>query len=264
MSGLSDTAWETLAAEIDGEPVAEPSPAEPESPEALVQTEPESAAPDVIEDAPAVEASEAIATAESRLAEIEAREAALAQAEQAKAEKDRQVAAQWQAWREQEAEKQSSAYYQELEQVDPDLAKTYLGMRQGIVQQRREAEGRAQGAEHGLTAAMVALEQVVTPEQFQRVLSLTEHLVAYPDAVQMQSAIQQERQRTQSASAEKAALEKTILELRSQLEATSRPALADAVDGAASGAGIGTRIEDAPDFDTFFVRLTGNLPSTWQ
>ena len=263
MSGLSDTAWETLAAEIDGEPVAEPSPAEPASPEALVQTEPESAAPDVIEDAPAVEATEAIDAAEARLAEIEAREAAVAQAEQAKAEKDRRLAAQWQALQEQEAEKRSSAYYQELEQVDPDLAKTYLGMRQGIMQQRREAEGRAQGAEHALTAAMVALEQVVTPEQFQQVLDLTGHLVAYPDAIQMQSAIQQERQRTQSADAEKQALQRTITELRSQLEATSRPALADAVDGAASGAGIGTRIEDAPDFDTFFGQLTGTLPAHW-
>ncbi len=68
----------------------------------------------------------------------------------------------------------------------------------------------------------------------------------------------------QAAEAEKRALEQTIRELRSQLEAKARPELADAVDRGANGAALGTRLEDAPDFDTFFGQLTGTLPQTWQ
>lgn len=269
MSGLSDSAWEELAAAIDGPEVAEPSPAEAVAPEALVQTEPESTAPDVIEDVP----TEAVATEpvvtepepDPRLAEIEARERAVADAEAREAAKQRELAARWQQWQEQEAEKKSTAYYQQLvEENGQEVADQYMQMRQGVLQQRRDAESRASGAERGLTAAMIALEQVVSPEQFQQVLSLTENLVTLPDANQMQSAIQQERQRTQSANAEKTALEQTIRELRSQLDATSRPVNADAVGGGAGGPGHGARIEDAPDFDTFFGQLTGTLPAQWQ
>ena len=264
MSGLSDSAWEALAAEIEGG-AAEPSPAETESPEALVQTEPDPTAPDVAgEDTPVADVVAAEPEPDPRLADIEAREAALAQAEAERIEREQRLAAQWALWQEQEAEKQSNAYYQELAQLDPELAKNYLGLRQGIMQQRREAEQRAAGAERGLTAAMIALEQVVTPEQFQQVLAMTEQLVTLPDANQMQAAIQQERQRMQAAEAEKRALEQTIRELRSQLEAKARPELADAVDRGANGAALGTRLEDAPDFDTFFGQLTGTLPQTWQ
>jgi len=47
MSGLSDTAWDELAAAIDGDVVAEPSPAEPAAPEADAQTATDQTAPDV-------------------------------------------------------------------------------------------------------------------------------------------------------------------------------------------------------------------------
>lgn len=265
MSGLSDSAWEELSAAIDGDGAAEPSPVEPEAPEALVQTEPEPTAPDVIEDAPTEEVSAAQPDEpDPRLAELEAREAAIAEREARDAAARAQLLAQMQAAQEMEAEKRSNAYYQELEQLDPDLAKTYLGMRQGILQQRREAEQQRVAAERGLTAAMVAAEAVLGAEQFQNLLSLTENLVTYEDAQQMQWAIQQERQRLQSADAEKQALEKTIKELRSQLEAKERPVLADAVDGGSTGPGHGARLEDAPDFDTFFDQFSSSLPSYWR
>ena len=253
MSGLSDSAWDELAAVIDGEPAAEPSPAEPETPEALVQTDAEQTAPDG-QDAPAV-AEPVVEDADPRLAEIEAREAALAERERAEAQQRAEAQARYAAWQEQEAEKRSNAYYQELEQVDPELAKQYLGFRQGIVQQRREAETRANAAELGLTAAMIALEQVIGEEQRQQVLDLTSHLVTYGSADQMQAALMQERQRVQRDSAEKAALQKTIQELRARIDAQERPAAADAVDRGAAGPGTGQRPEDASDFNTFFERL---------
>ena len=254
MSGLSDTDWDSFAAVIDGEPVAEPSPAEPEAPQTQAQTDTEQTAPDG-EDAGAAVEPEAEPEPDARAAELAARDAALAERERAEAEKQREAQARYAAWQEQEAEKKSNAYYQELEQVDPDLAKQYLGFRQGVMQQRRDAEARANGAEHGLTAAMIALEQVVGPEQFQQVLELTGHLVSYPSADQMQSALTQERQRIDKDSAEKAALQKTIMELRARVEAQERPAAADAVDRGAAGPGTGNRPEDATDFNTFFERL---------
>ena len=254
MSGLSDTAWDELIAVIDGEPAAEPSPAEPEAPEAQAQTVTEQTAPDG-DDADVAAEPVAEEEPDAKAADLAAREAALAERERAEAEKQREAQARYLAWQEQEAEKKSNAYFQELEQVDPDLAKQYLGFRQGVMQQRREAEARANGAEHGLTAAMIALEQVVGPEQFQQVLELTGHLVSYPSADQMQSALMQERQRIDKDSAEKAALQNTIRELRARVEAQERPAAADAVDRGAAGPGTGTRLEDAPDFDTFFEQL---------
>lgn len=271
MSGLSDSAWEELSAEIDGEPVAEPLPAEPESPGTQAQTAPEATAPDVTEDAPALEASEPIVEAEAatevdpRQAELDRREAQIAAKEWADAEKERKLAAQWQVWQEQEAEKKSNAVYQELEQVDPDLAKQFLTIKQTDSHKRREAEGRANGAERGLTAAMIALESLVDPAVFQQVLDTTGELVGYDSADQMQSAIQQKRQSAQAADADKALLEKTVRELRLQLSAQERPAHADAVDRGQSGPGSGARIEDATDFDTFFERLTTQrLPQAWQ
>lgn len=264
MSGLSDSAWEELAAEIDGPAAAEPLPAEPDSPEALAQTAPDASAPDVTEDAPAEQAAEP-AESDPRIAELEAREAAIAQREQDEAEKQRVLAAQWLAWQEQEAEKRSNAYYQKLvEENGEDVANEFMGLQRTNLQMRREAENRAFGAEHGLTAAMIALEQVVTPEQFQQILGLTENLVTYPDATQMQAAIQQERQRTQTASAELRALQETVRELRSRLDAQERPRAADAVDGGQGGPGSGTSLADEPDFDTFFGRLTQTLPQSWQ
>lgn len=254
MSELSDTAWETLTAAIDGEPAAEPSPAEPDAPEADAQTVTDQTAPDGVEEPAAVEP-DADPEPDAKAAELAAREAALAERERAEAQAKAEAQARYLAWQEQEAEKKSNAYYQELEQVDPDLAKQYLGFRQGVLQQRREAEARANGAEHGLTAAMIALEQVVGPEQFQQVLELTGHLVSYQSADQMQNALMQEKRRAAEQSAEKAALQNTIRELRAQIEAKNRPAEADAVDRGAAGPGSGTRLQDAPDFGTFFEQL---------
>lgn len=263
MSGLSDSAFEELSAEIFGDAAAEPSPVEPESPEANVQTEPEPTAPDVAEESLAAEAAESVEP-DPRQAEIERREAALAEREAAEAQRQLELATKWQQFQEQQAEQQSNAYYQELEAVDPDLAKNYLGLRQSIQQKRREAEARAYGAEQGLTAAMIALESTLPPETFQQVLELTEHLAGYPDAQQMQAAIAQERQRVQAVDAEKQALQATIKELRSRLDAQERPALADAVDRGQTGAGTGTRLEDAPDFDTFFEQFSQTLAPTWR
>ena len=253
MAGLSDTAWDELTAAIDGEYAAEPSPAEPNAPAADVQTESEQPISDAsADDADAEPEAEEL---DARAADLAAREAALAERERIAAVQQAQAQARYLAWQEQEAEKRSNAYYQELEQVDPDLAKQYLGFRQGVMQQRRDAEQRANGAEHGLTAAMIALEQVVGPEQFQQVLELTGHLVTYQSADQMQNAIAQERQRINRESAEKAALQQTIRELRAQIEAQGRPEAADAVDRGAAGPAPGNRPEDAADFNEFFERL---------
>ncbi len=253
MSGLSDSDWGELSAAIEGDGAAEPSPVEPEAPEAQAQTVAEQTTPDgFIADAVA---EPVIEEPDARAAELEAREAALAERERAEAFQRQEAQAKYLAWQEQEAEKKANAYYQELEQVDPDLAKQYLGLRQGVMQQRREAEQRAFGAEHGLTATMIALEQVIGPEQFNQVLELTGHLVTYQSADQMQNALMQEKRRVTEQSAKEAAMQKTIMELRARIDAQERPLAADAVDRGAAGPGSGTRLEDAPDFDTFFAQL---------
>ncbi len=264
MSGLSDTAFEEILAETYGEEAAEPSPVEPESPESSVQTEPESATPDVaVEEALTAEA-EPVAEVDPRQAEIERREAALVEREAQEAQRQLAIAAQWQQFQEQQAEQRSSAYAQELAEVDPALAQTYVAIKQSESQKRRDAESRAFGAEQGLTAAMIALEATVSPEVFSQVLQVTEHLAGYPDANQMQAAIAQERQRATAQTEKEAILEKTIKELRSRLDAQDRPVLADAVDRGASGPGTGTRLEDAPDFDTFFEQLSETLAPSWR
>jgi len=86
-------------------------------------------------------------------------------------------------------------------------------------------------------------------------MELAGHLLTYGDADAMQNALRQERQRIDQDSAEKAAMQKTIMELRAQIEARERPAAADAVDRGAAGPGTGNRPEDATDFNTFFERL---------
>lgn len=254
MSGLSDSDWEEFAAVIDGEPAAEPSPAEPETPQTQAQTATEQTAPDGPDAIGAAEP--AVEEPDPRIAEIEAREAALAERERVEALQRQEAQARYQAWQEAEAEKRSNAYYQQLvEENGQEVANQYLAMRQGVVQQRRDAEARANGAELGLTAAMIALEQVVGPEQVQQVLELTGHLVTYQSADQMQSVLMQERQRIERDSAEKQAMQRTIMELRARVEAQERPAAADAVDRGAAGPGTGNRPEDASDFNTFFERL---------
>jgi hypothetical protein len=261
MQGLSDTAFEELTAEIFGDEAAEPSPVEPESPEANVQTAPDTATPEI--EAEDALSTEPVAEVDPRQAEIERREQALAEREAQEAQRQQQLAAQWQQLQEREAEKQSNAYYQELEQVDPELAKNYLGLRQSIQQKRREAEQRANGAELGLTAWSVALE-TISPEVFQQTVELTEHLVGYGSVEQMQAAIAMEKQRLTQQSQKEAALEKTIKELRTRLDAQQRDPLADAVDRGSSGPGMGTKLEDAPDFDTFFEQFSQTLAPSWR
>ena len=254
MSGLSDSAWDELAAAIDGDVVAEPSPAEPAAPEADAQTATDQTAPDVSE--ADVAAEPVVEGADPRSVELDAREAALAERERAEAQQKAEAAARYAAWQEQEAEKQSSAHYRQLvEESGQEVADQYLAIKRFDVQRRRDAEQRADGSERGLTATAIAAEYVLGQEKFQQIMDLAGHLLTYGDATAMQNALAQERQRIDRESAEKAALQKTIMELRAQIEAKGRPAEADAVDRGAAGPGSGTRLEDAPDFDTFFSQL---------
>ena len=191
-----------------------------------------------------------------RIAELAAREAALAERERAEAQQKAEAAARYAAWQEQEAEKQSNAHYRQLvEESGQEVADQYLAIKRFDVQRRRDAEQRADGSERGLTATAIAAEYVLGQEKFQQIMDLAGHLLTYGDATAMQNALAQERQRIDQDSAEKAAMQKTIMELRAQIEARERPAAADAVDRGAAGPGSGTRLEDAPDFDTFFSQL---------
>lgn len=256
MTGLSDSDFDDLTADLFGEPAAEPSPAEPESPAAISQTEPEVTASDIQEPEPDPVGAEAEAEPDPRLAEIERREAELLQREVALTEQRNRAFAQLEAMRERQIEQAASEYYQQLtDEYGPEVAEQYKALRTTDLQRRQQAEQRAIGAEHGLTAAMIALEYT-NPEVFQQVLEVTSHLVQYSDANQMQQALQQERDRQVSSNAEIQALQDEIRTLRMRVEAQDRPVLADAVDRGHAGAAIGKRLEDAPDFDTFFELLT--------
>lgn len=257
MSGLSDSVFEELTAEIFGEPAAEPSPVEPESPEANAQIDPETTTSDTTDEILSTEPEpepEPDPT-ESRLAELEQREQELTRREQEQTEQRNRVIAQWQAWQDQQAEQRAEAYYQQLaDEHGQEIADQYKTLRTTDLQRRKEAEQRANGAEHGLTAAMIALEHT-DPEVFQRVLAMTERLVQYPDPVQMQQAILSEQEQANQQNAKIVELEQVVRELRSKIEAQARPAAADVVDGAPAGPATGLRPEDAPDFDGFFERL---------
>jgi hypothetical protein len=255
MAGLSDTDWESLVAVIDGEPAAEPSPAEPEAPQAQAQTDTEEPAPDA-SDAD-VAAEPAVEEPDPRQAELDAREAALAERERAEAQQKAEAAARYAAWQEQQAEKRSNEHYQQLaDEYGKEVADQYLEIKRFDVQRRREAEQRADGSERGLTATAIAAEYVLGQERFQQIMELAGHLLTYGDADAMQNALRQERQRIDQDSAEKAAMQKTIMELRAQIEARERPAAADAVDRGAAGPGTGARLQDATDFNDFFELLT--------
>ena len=254
MSGLSESDWNELSAAIDGDGAAEPSPAEPAAPEVQAQTVSEQTAPDASEADVAAEPD--AEEPDPRIAELAAREAALAERERAEAQQKAEAAARYAAWQEQEAEKQSNAHYRQLvEESGQEVADQYLAIKRFDVQRRRDAEQRADGSERGLTATAIAAEYVLGQEKFQQIMDLAGHLLTYGDATAMQNALAQERQRIDQDSAEKAAMQKTIMELRAQIEARERPAAADAVDRGAAGPGSGTRLEDAPDFDTFFSQL---------
>ena len=253
MSGLSDSVFEELTAEIFGDPVAEPSPAESESPEANAQIAPEATTSDTTLEEPAAEATPDPYA--EREAALEAKERELWEREQAQTEKRNSVIAQWQAWQEQQTEQKASAYYQQLaDEYGPEIADQYKTLRTTDLQRRREAEQRASGAEHGLTAAMIALEHT-NPEVFQQVLAMTEQLVQYPDANQMQAAILAEREQATQQNARVIELEQVVRELRSRVEAQERPAAADAVDRGQAGPASGLRPEDAPDMAGFFAAL---------
>ena len=255
MSGLSESDWNELSAAIDGDGAAEPSPAEPAAPEVQAQTVSEQTAPDASEATVAVEP-EAEPEPDPRIAELAAREAALAERERAEAQQKAEAAARYAAWQEQEAEKQSNAHYRQLvEESGQEVADQYLAIKRFDVQRRRDAEQRADGSERGLTATAIAAEYVLGQERFQQIMELAGHLLTYGDADAMQNALRQERQRIDQDSAEKAELQRTITELRAHIAAKERPAAADAVDRGAAGPGSGTRLEDAPDFDTFFSQL---------
>lgn len=258
MSELPDSVFEELTAGLFEDPVAEPSPAEPEPPEA------NAIEPDVPPSDPSVEAepTEPVAAEpdpiDERLAAIEERERLIAQREQEQTEQRNKVIAQWQAWQEQQAEQKASAYYQQLtDEYGPEVAEQYKTLRTTDLQMRRQAEQRANGAEHGLTAAMVALEHI-NPEVYEQVLAATERLVEFPDANQMHAALAQEREQATKQNAEIAKLTQMVRELRSQVEAKSRPEIADAVDRGQAGPATGLRPQDAPDFDGFFERLIAN------
>ena len=254
MTGLSESDWNELSAAIDGDGAAEPSPAEPAAPEVQAQTVSEQTAPDASEADVAAEPD--AEEPDPRIAELAAREAALAERERAEAQQKAEAAARYAAWQEQEAEKQSNAHYRQLvEESGQEVADQYLAIKRFDVQRRRDAEQRADGSERGLTATAIAAEYVLGQEKFQQIMDLAGHLLTYGDATAMQNALAQERQRIDQDSAEKAAMQKTIMELRAQIEARERPAAADAVDRGAAGPGSGTRLEDAPDFDTFFSQL---------
>ena len=256
MTGLSDTDFDDLTADLFGEPAAEPSPAEPESPAAISQTEPEVTASDIQEPEPDPVVAEAEAEPDPRLAEIERREAELLQREVALTEQRNRAFAQLEAMRERQIEQAASAYYQQLtDEHGPEVAEQYKALRTTDLQRRQQAEQRANGAEHGLTAAMIAVESLMSPEQFQQVLALTSNLVGYQDANQMQQALQQERDRQVSSNAEIQALQDEMRTLRMRLEAKDRDELADAVDRGTAAPAIGLRAEDATDMETFYERL---------
>ena len=252
MSGLSDSVFEELTAEIFGDPAAEPSPVESESPEADAQIEPETTTPDPTTEEPTADEPDPYAEREAALAR---REQEIAEREQAQTEKRNAVISQWEAWQDQQAEQKASAYYQQLtDDFGPEIADQYKALRTTDLQRRQQAEQRANGAEHGLTAAMIALEHI-NPEVFQQVLAATEQLVQYPDAQQMQAAILAEQEQATQQNAEIVELKNVVRELRSKIEAQGRPGFADAVDRGQAGPAAGLRPEDAPDMDGFFERL---------
>lgn len=147
----------------------------------------------------------------------------------------------------------------QLQEVDPQLAETYSGQRQGLIQRTAQAQQETAGWQRGMAALVLAIQEELGDEALGRVRALGQELAKHPNFDGMQQFVQTRKQATTNADKRVAELEDVVRQLLLQQGAKSRPAAADRVDSAPAARPKATRPEDADDMDGFFAAWQPDL-----
>ena len=236
---MDDQVFADLVAEMDAEPGGTPeealSPAEPES-LSLQQTEAvdttQEPVVDDLADETAAEPQETVdwqQKAQELQQQLEAREAEQIVRKEAAEAKLREIALQ-------EDERAALEFAESLKQVDPEWERQFLQHRYTLAQDRVQALEQAQKWERGITALTLAVEHM-EPGKVHAIIEEARGLMQYQDHDQMRRALETRNQRVTETNKALEQARREIAELRLKLDAQSRPAVADAVDGGHSGAG---------------------------
>jgi hypothetical protein len=156
-------------------------------------------------------------------------------------------------------ENDARALIAQLQEVDPQLAETYSGQRQGLIQRTAQAQQETAGWQHGMAALVMAMNEVLGPDAVAQVRELGSEIARHRGLDQMQGFIQTRQQAAQSANARVAELEEALRLALLQNGARQRPAAADRVDSAPAARAKIARPEDADNMDDFMEALTPML-----
>jgi hypothetical protein len=147
----------------------------------------------------------------------------------------------------------------QLQEVDPQLAETYSGQRQGLIQRTAQAQQEKAGWQHGMAAMVLAIREELGEEALERVRALGQEIVKHRGLDGMQQFVTARNQAAQSANGRIAELEEALRLALLQQGARSRPAAADRVDSAPAARAKIARPEDTDNMDDFFAALAPQL-----
>ena len=155
----------------------------------------------------------------------------------------------------------ATAFYKQLEDTDPDMARQWLGQRTGMLQQVQQAEQVRVGTLNGAAAMHLAMEDVLGDQALvQQVVARSRELLATGGLPQMQQAVQMKRQAAQNTSVEGTALKAQLKEANLKLAARQRrQSGVDRVDPAQGKAVRGKNPADAETFDDFWESISPDL-----
>ena len=185
-----------------------------------------------------------------------------------RAEQDRQQLAQQQAQTRQmvtaiqaaKSEADANALFQQLQELDPQVAQQYHGQRVGLIQQARNAQAEMTRWQHSMAALHLAMADEVDPETLARIVARGEELVRQPGLDQMQGAVTSRRQVRQESSQREAALAQQIKDLQLQIAANKRiTSGVDRVDTTQAKTPRAKSPADAENMDDFFEAWQGDL-----
>jgi hypothetical protein len=156
-------------------------------------------------------------------------------------------------------ENDARALIAQLQEVDPQLAETYSGQRQGLIQRTAQAQQEKAGWQHGMAAMVLAIREELGVEALERVRALGQEIVKHRGLDGMQQFVTARNQAAQSANGRIAELEEALRLALLQQGARSRPAAADRVDSAPAARAKIARPEDTDNMDDFFAALAPQL-----
>lgn len=156
-------------------------------------------------------------------------------------------------------EADARALVEQLSEVDPQLAETFVGQRTGLIQRAAQAQEEKAAWTHSMAAMHMAMTEVLDPEQVQQIVELGREIVKQPGLGGMQQFVTTKRQAATSADKRVAELEEALRLALLQTGAKARPAAADRVDSAPAVRAKRTRPEDTDTMDDYWTALTPQL-----